>query len=670
MPDNAQYSALTPLSGNEETRVYQPDQAWSDEWACKIAVQDFNRAEQYRTQNADWRWRNADELYQAWVQQKYWDGTRVPRASIGVYVAFEQVESMLPKILGAIFGDMPWFQSDPILGTTPEQARQWRGVLLTQMDEARVREIFRRCIKSGMIYGNGIMKLGWNLREFNKLEWIPRMRPKVETIMDPFAGPRQQFAGFERILDKQKIKTIINEPTLEYVSLKDFYIDPNCGSPQVQDGRYCATRKLVTVEDLDGMRDLAEFKIPDKMKLLEWAIQKPSTQGDATKGASELFRMGQWAPQIDQTSDPGGQRIEVIEYWTKDRLVWVANREKAILNTPNSYGFLPFYDAFYADVLDRFYAMGVCDVVEGEQRLQASILNARLDELALSIHRPVKKKRGLSTPQYMLRVRPGQVIEMDDTEKDYRLMETENITAQAYVEVNASEMRVQKTTGQADLYSTGVPSSGGNSASRTATGIGAQVQASGSRIQYLVQNLEDTFIEPMLNDLVTLNQLFPPIGTSEADAIALSKVKVTMRASSKMQARMGLLQTFPLLMQTLTSAAQDMAMNGETINWEAVTQAVNDMTGWTNHLSLVRKLTPEEQQQRNQPPAQEMVRMQMQKERIAGQQQGQREKLAAQQGMERERMAGEAEQDEAYVLADLAKALIAAMNKPEKADTP
>ena len=112
-----------------------------------MAVQDFESAESYRTQNADWRWRTADELYQAWVQQKYWEGTRIPRASIGVYTCFEQVESMLPKILSAVFSDNPWFQADPDGQTTPEQARHWRNVLLEQLDETRVREIHRRCIK-------------------------------------------------------------------------------------------------------------------------------------------------------------------------------------------------------------------------------------------------------------------------------------------------------------------------------------------------------------------------------------------------------------------------------------------------------------------------------------------------------------------------------------------
>ena len=650
-------AALTPLTGEQEAKVYDPAQPWSDDFAAKVTVQDFDRAEQYRTQNCDWRWRNANELYLAWVQQKYWEGTRMPRASVPVFVAFEQVESMLPKMLSAVFSDNPWFQADPVGATTPQQAAQWQSLLLDQLDRARVREIFRRSIKSGLIYGNGIMKMSWKLAECDYLRWVPQMRPKI-TMGD---NGMPQLGGYERILSKTTATELENRPELHYVSLSDFYIDPNCQSPQPRDSRYRIWRKLVTVEDLAALRDQKEFKIPGDATLLEWARYKHNAQADMTKSTEELFRLGAWYPGNDQTVDPGGQRVEILEYETDERIVWVANRQKAILNIPNSYGFCSFYGTFYADVLDRFYAMGVCDVVEGEQRLQTALLNGRLDELALALHRPMVKKLGVKVPTYALRARPGQIWEAENPKDDFQFMPIPDITANAYIEANASQMRVQKNTGQADLYATGVPSAGGNSASRTATGVGAQVQASGSRIQYLVENLEDTFIEPMLNDLVKLNQMFPPIGAPAAETLALSKVQLSMRASAKMQARMGLLQTFPLILQTLGNPAliQELAVHGETPNWSELMRVLTEMTGYKNRAELVRKLTPEEQQARQQQQeTPEMVKMAMQKERIAGQASIQDKRLQIESQLEREKMASTDQTEDNYLLAELAKTLI------------
>ena len=64
-------TANLPLTNEEEHRILEPIDPWSDAMAGKIAVQDFNSAEAYRTQNHDWRFRTADELFLGWVQQKY-----------------------------------------------------------------------------------------------------------------------------------------------------------------------------------------------------------------------------------------------------------------------------------------------------------------------------------------------------------------------------------------------------------------------------------------------------------------------------------------------------------------------------------------------------------------------------------------------------------------------
>src|SRR5947208_1693164 len=128
MPEAAQ--ATVPLTPDEEAKIPRPDQDWSDDFALKIVVQDFQRAESFRTMNHDARWRSHDMLYEAWSQQLYWEGTNVPRSSVPVFLAFEQVESILPKLLSAIFADNPWFLADPMPGTSAEEARSARDVVL------------------------------------------------------------------------------------------------------------------------------------------------------------------------------------------------------------------------------------------------------------------------------------------------------------------------------------------------------------------------------------------------------------------------------------------------------------------------------------------------------------------------------------------------------------
>lgn len=655
MANDPNLSAVTPLTEKQEQTVYAPDQQWSNDFATKVAVQDFSIAEAYRQQNHDWRFQNADRLYEGWKQQKYWEGTRIPRACVPVYLAFEQIESMLPKIVSAIFGDNPWFQADPLGQTTAEQARQWRNVILDQMDQTGFREQLRKCVKSGLIYGNGIGRLSWLSQELKKANWRVRWN----------GGER----GFQRVLEKTIETEIINRPEFEYISIKDFYIDPNCEGPNPQDGEYCFTRQLCSVGYLSQLRGLSEFKIPSDVDLIELAKLKPTTQGDMSKSTQESYRLGSWYPAIDQTVNPAGLRVEVIERISADRIVWVLNREVCVLNMPNSFGFIPIYSTFYADMLDRFYAMGVCDVLDGEQRLQGALLDGRLDEVSLNIHRPVVKRRSINTPAYMLRQRPGQVWDAENPKEDFVFPDPPRIMQEAYLEQQFSDVRAQKITGVTDLAMLGTPAAGGNSANRTATGVGVQAQASASRLQYIVENVEDSFVEPILNDTVKLNQLYPPIGTSLAETIALSKVRVSMRASAKMQSRMALLQTLPLILQTLGNPGfiSELALQGETVNWKELAALITDMTGARLRADLIRPLTPEEKQARQQQgQAEAQLKMQMQRERIQGQSAIQQQKLLAEGRMQEGEAQNEDEQDQLYALLELAKEMMKLKAAKEK----
>src|SRR5215831_10752639 len=148
--------------------VYMPGQQWSDQWALDHVVADYNLAEQYRTLNHDWRFRNSDELYLAWMVQKYWEGTRIPRSNLGIYVAFQQVESLLPKAVSTLFADgEKWFDTVAEPGTSQDEATAVRDLLLYQLraDHRRpqdgVREVFRRILKEACIYGNGVAEVGY-----------------------------------------------------------------------------------------------------------------------------------------------------------------------------------------------------------------------------------------------------------------------------------------------------------------------------------------------------------------------------------------------------------------------------------------------------------------------------------------------------------------------------
>ncbi len=171
---------------------------------------------------------------------------------------------------------------------------------------------------------------------------------------------------------------------------------------------------------------------------------------------------------------------------------------------------------------------------------------------------------------------------------------------------------------------------GGNSANRTATGVGVQANAAFSRLTYLVENIEDTFVEPILTAMHILNTLFlDPADPNVIRAIGMeidpieilnADVQFTMRASSKMQSKMALLQTFPLVAQTLMNPAfmQVLARQGKTVDMDEMVTMLLDMTGYKTKGTFIRKLTPEEQQAMQQAASQENdLELIKQRERMA-----------------------------------------------------
>jgi hypothetical protein len=608
---------------------------WDNKRALEIAKSDFEYDERFRLANHDRRFVESDRLYLGWVQRKNWDGTKIPRSAVPIFLAYQQIEALIPHVIAAIFGqDIP-FDVEPTGGSLPAQARAVRELLKYQLDDIdgsdikfkTLREICRLCYKSSNIYGNGIAEFGWEQKTLDR--WVYQRVPDFKLVRTLFGSILPIPTGTSHV-EKSVQKVDVSKPTLRDVKIQDFYIDANCSSANVQDARRCSVRTLMTIEQLQEYRETEGFDIPDEKKLKELASRKFHTQGDNDKAQQEAYRGGYWQPQLDQTNDPNQVRVEVIRYHRKNRIVWMLGREHIAYNQPNAYSVLPFVNAFHTDVPGRFYGLSICDLVEGDQKLAEAIVNARIDELNLIINAPLIKKRGMSIASY--RMRPGIVLEAENPKEDLIKMEWPNITANAYVEVDALERRTQKTTGITDLSAFGTPSAGGNSTLRTATGVNAQSAATGVRIEYQVENFEDQFMVPVLSSFWMMDQMFldpnraiqisPNVQIDPVDTLNAS-VKFKMRAASRMRMRHSLLNGgLALILQTYLNPEWIQLMvqfESRIPDLEAIDGLISDALNMPA-LSLTKQLQPEQlQAYMQQQNAANQVKMAMQQERLQAQ---------------------------------------------------
>jgi hypothetical protein len=609
-----------PLVGKEE-QIKLPGDPWTNERALKVVRTDFAYAESYRVHAHDWRYRNAAELYLAWAGQRYWDGTRVPRSSLGIYVVFEQVESMLPKIVDSLCDP----ESYEFFAADPDAAALYKELIVEQLEDVRYREHIRRCAKSSLIYGNGILEYGIEDYEDESVTFEQTQNLKsIETAFHPSVGmfsvPKTQ-RGFKRKIETETKR----RPYIRYRSLIDCYVNPNCESPCLQSpGNYFQVRTYMTAEELAQLRGKKDFDIPSDEDLLAMSKVKTTANQDVTKLSMELFRYNMWNPALDYSGDPSLKRIEVIEYTTADRKIWCLNREHIAYNKPNKYREINYLSMHYADVLDRWHALAISDVAEGEQRLQQTITNARIDELALTIYKPMIKRRGVTIPPYQLKVRPGVVIETENPDGDIKYMESDNITQNAYIEVDASSNRVQRITGMSDLAALGTPASGGNSANRTAAGINTQAGATQDRSRYYISNSEESVIEPMLNAFIRLNKKFmdPKLGAAWITThkqygdknpvdVMNSNVKAYCYAAARLQSKMNLMQMFPTVAQTLFNPEllQMLAQQQKkTIDVELFERMVLDALNYTPRGTLFIPMSQDQKQAMQQPPPAEKLK--------------------------------------------------------------
>jgi hypothetical protein len=635
------------LSSEEQKQLTSPTDKWSPRQAAAIALGDWEKAENYWNQNLAKRIRTSDELYLAWRQKKVWEGTKIPRASIPIFLALEQIEALLPSVIGALFSDNLNFDCEPRPSSTWEQAHAVRDLLRYQLSDISdkrgayitIREVVRRALKSSLVYGNGIIEVGYLMQQIQRVLWQKQMLPRRQMLQHPQFGPMMAPTGELDIhIVQSTVTDNISKPTLQFTDIRDFRIDPNCYSPNVQDAEYCGTRHFRTIEWLKDMaKSDARIQLPSDKDLIELAHRKTNTQSDATKSQTEVARGNFWQPNTDQSIDPNKQRLEIIRYWQSTRHVWVIRgyNDCPIYNEANETHMLPFLDAFHVDVPGRFYGLSICDLVEGDQKLAASILEARIDELNLMIHAPIVRRRGTMLPGTDRRMRPGAIWETEGSPKDDIVrMEMGNVTAQAFVEIQALENRVQKYTGVTDLATLGTPASGGNSANRTATGVNTQSAASGKRIQYHVENIEDQCIVPLLNMVHSLNQRFLspdqmiPILGQDAQRVDLdpldilnADVKFEMKASSKLRMRSALQAgALEMLLQTVfnPSLLQLMAKAGKTVNLDGINSLLTDAWGIPKGI-LWTDLTPELMQSLQQPSPDKMLASQMQQSRLQAQ---------------------------------------------------
>ena len=598
---NPQSEAVKPLDPRNPADVKPAPEKWSNELARRIVLSDFAKYETFRKQNFDERWTANDRILHANVNQEYWEGTSppVPKASIGVKLEQQQLESLLPYLHEGIFSssDGIWFDFFPRPNTPPDAATAAREFVAMQTDVANVEYELDGSFRSGGHHGTGIVKVGWCRRRYDRAEWSPGITPNGPRLL------RQSNTFYEA------------GPEVRSVSLRDLYVDSSLKEPNLQKAQSVIERALLSWDVLQRMgKQDRDYKLPNEAELRAYLVarQNPKSAAADAERQQSLNEAGQTTVHLQGTTDPARARMEVLEYWSQDRLVVVLERKWTICNKKNPYGFIPYFSFNYVDVIDQFYGKGFAEILEYEQLLQQGLINSHLNEVALNIHGAIAHQAGSVSNKSDLRPKPGQTIQTVGP-PSLALMEIKRsaVTQDWFVALQQSQLRAQQYTGLSDIVTQGAPGVA-TSVTRTARGVGALANAAHSRIQFVIERIENRLIVPMLDAIIRLNQIFldpnkkiPLVKdgqTLEFDPLAItnSQFRVELRAGSKMAVKAAMQQTLPIVMQNVMLAMEPMKQQGYKTNINAIIRDMLEAYGWRNRNDWFVQMSPEELQQMQQ----------------------------------------------------------------------
>ncbi|TXH45063.1 MAG: hypothetical protein E6Q97_31880 [Desulfurellales bacterium] len=557
-----------------------------DDLALSIVKQQFNYAEMERTRNYDQKWNEVEALYEGVVPQKIWPGSEsqqpggVPRSSLPYNISFDHVEGPIARIEAELFSNPEWFDMEARAGTTTQEARDQFAVIdrdLTAINEETFcsgMEEIRSSIRGSIMYGTALGLI--------------------------------EFIG--------------SQCYVEDLDLKNVFVDPAARrSGKIDSARFVIVRKPITAEEISQMRENPDYTIPSD-SILQYLLMTPDvSQSDSTVANTESIRGTIYNPGSSDVGPlPSLNNIVLYRYYSKKHIIYTLNNRVVIYKAKNPYpsGFYPIYSWVCREKKGRFYGAGYPEAIRWYQRAAEGIQNAHYDELALGINAAVTGPASASAQD--LAIRPGRYVTVENPQDVIR-HEPTNITQNAFVEIAQLVDQADRRNGMGMSSGSARPGQ-----VRTKAGVDAQTHGADNRIAYVVRN-----ITAGLRIMITKMRMMYRIHTSpeqiliqarEGDqksrpitaAIFHRPADVRVETAERMLTRDRLSAIITPVLQTYLNPAyiDNLAQQGETVDWRQIDQFIGDATGLRNKYSFVVPMSPEQQQSRQQPPPQVIAQMQ------------------------------------------------------------
>ena len=310
---------------------------------------------------------------------------------------------------------------------------------------------------------------------------------------------------------------VIVRPSLDYVSIWDFYPDPDAN--RMEEAEYVFRRHKMTRSQLRSLKKRPHFR----SNAVDVAIEY---------GANYVEEW--WETQLEaeeSSNNPTPNRFEVLQFWgmvDREHLeelnvtipeglddqdefqvnAWMCNNEilRLVLN-PFQPVRIPFHAAPYEINPHSFFGIGVAENMEDTQILMNGFMRMAVDNGALSGNLLIEIDETNLAPGQDMSIYPGKVFRREGGAPGQAIFGTK------FPNVSNENMQMFDKARQLADESTGLPSfahgqTGVTGVGRTSSGISMLMSAANGSIRTVVKNIDDYLLMPLGTALYHFNHQF------------------------------------------------------------------------------------------------------------------------------------------------------------------
>lgn len=619
-------NAFAPILSEEvKTQGAERPALLVDTAGVKVVVQDASTAEAWLgSQQWSMHWRESDILYQSPRSIAQFENSATTRSNVSRFTVAKHVNALVPTMMSGMFYDSPPFILRPRPGTTQTTVRAKAALFSALLDDIDFKTEVERFLECMCLNGTGVAKWGWTRECTVEKHFIRKKNPPKVNL--PFTGETTIHTEESDEFDVKEIEITKNRPFFEQKPLGTVFVDPKWRhSNQIWKAGYVIDRQYLTFNDLNKLRGNCKhnadgtytgYNIPEELelkKLFFGDIEMPAPVGSVEQQQKPDGVVHHAAGREEKTSaDPLLQVLKVDERWDKDRVITVIQDKLEIRNELHGLGRICFLSGNWWNIQNAGWGIGVGRLIGTEQRVEQGVTNAALDILSYAVNPQFARSRGANVQAQQIRQRLMGIVDVDGPVKDaFGLIEQPKIPGEVWEVIANSKQSAESVTGADEAMVQGaLPSKGGSSLGRTATGAGNLAAASATRIQGPVGRFVDNVFIPFLvamDDMIRENMPLAEIrailademtdaATVDFDNFMNARLKFEVLAGAHLAAKKAMGQSLPLMIQILENPhlIEQLNQTGWTVDVREIFEMFMEMSEWKNTREVIRLMNKTE----------------------------------------------------------------------------